>query len=160
LVQEQVNAQRVKLGEEGNKVLETAPEPIDRPGRAKVLYEKVYCARGRMENLIKDMKLYTRSDRTSCHRWEANSALSLPPQEGKKKPPRVLSGGTGSLTNWRYTAEAIARRRSISVLIRSWGAERPGCSRAPPPATSYPKSQRYGATTILAHFFGHHERLV
>ncbi len=25
------------------------------PGRAKVLYEKVYCARGRMENLIKDM---------------------------------------------------------------------------------------------------------
>src|SRR6516225_3970292 len=25
-----------------------------------------------MENLIKDMKLYTRSDRTSCHRWEAN----------------------------------------------------------------------------------------
>ena len=49
-MQEQVNAQRVKLGEEGNKVLETAPEPIDRPGRAKVLYEKVYCARGRMEN--------------------------------------------------------------------------------------------------------------
>ena len=33
---------------------------------------EVYCARGRMENLIKDMKLYTRSDRTSCHRWEAN----------------------------------------------------------------------------------------
>ena len=42
------------------------------PGTAKVLYEKVYCARGRMENMIKDMKLYTRSDRTSCHRWEAN----------------------------------------------------------------------------------------
>ena len=37
-----------------------------------MLYEKVYCARGRMENLIKDMKLYTRSDRTSCHRREAN----------------------------------------------------------------------------------------
>ena len=29
-----------------------------------MLYEKVYCARGRMDNLIKDMKLYTRSDRT------------------------------------------------------------------------------------------------
>ena len=42
------------------------------PGAAKVLYDKVYCARGRMENMIKDMKLYTRSDRTSCHRWEAN----------------------------------------------------------------------------------------
>ena len=42
------------------------------PGRAKILYEKIYCARGRMENLIKDMKLYTRSDKTACHRWEAN----------------------------------------------------------------------------------------
>ena len=42
------------------------------PGRGKVLYENVYCARGRMENLIKDMKLYTRSDKTACHSWEAN----------------------------------------------------------------------------------------
>ena len=41
-------------------------------GRAKHLYERVYCARGRMENLIKDMKLYTRSDKTACHRWQAN----------------------------------------------------------------------------------------
>ena len=41
-------------------------------GRAKILYEKVYCARGRMENLIKDMKLYTRSDKTACSRWQAN----------------------------------------------------------------------------------------
>jgi hypothetical protein len=37
-------------------------------GRGKHLYEHVYCARGRMENLIKDMKLYTRSDKTACHR--------------------------------------------------------------------------------------------
>ena len=37
-------------------------------GRSKLLYEKVYCARGRMENMIKEMKLYTKSDRTSCHR--------------------------------------------------------------------------------------------
>lgn len=42
------------------------------PGRAKTLYEQVYCARGRIENMIKDMKLYTRSDKTACHRWEAN----------------------------------------------------------------------------------------
>lgn len=41
-------------------------------GRGKHLYEQVYCARGKMENLIKDMKLYTRSDKTACHRWEAN----------------------------------------------------------------------------------------
>ena len=41
-------------------------------GRGKHLYEHVYCARGRMENLIKDMKLYTRSDKTACSRWQAN----------------------------------------------------------------------------------------
>ncbi len=41
-------------------------------GRAKHLCETVYCARGRMENLIKEHKLYLRSDRTSCHRREAN----------------------------------------------------------------------------------------
>jgi hypothetical protein len=42
------------------------------PGKAKRLYEKAYCARGNAENLIKDMKTYTKSDRTSCHRWQAN----------------------------------------------------------------------------------------
>lgn len=44
----------------------------NRGGRAKHLYEKLYCARGAMENMIKEHKLYTKSDRTSCHRWEAN----------------------------------------------------------------------------------------
>ena len=41
-------------------------------GRAKRLYDKVYCARGQAENLIKDIKTYTASDRTSCHRWQAS----------------------------------------------------------------------------------------
>ncbi len=41
-------------------------------GRGKHLYEKVYCARGAAENLIKDWKLYTRADKTACHRWQAN----------------------------------------------------------------------------------------
>ncbi len=35
------------------------------PGRAKALYEKVYCARGRMENMIKEHKLHTKSDRST-----------------------------------------------------------------------------------------------
>ena len=42
------------------------------PGRAKHLYEKVYCARGNAENLIKDFKRHTRADKTACHRWQAN----------------------------------------------------------------------------------------
>jgi hypothetical protein len=40
--------------------------------RAKVLYRHLYCARGQAENDIKDHKLYLQSDRTSCHRFEAN----------------------------------------------------------------------------------------
>src|SRR5262249_48011108 len=38
----------------------------------KVLYQHIYCARGQAENEIKDHKLYLQSDRTSCHRFEAN----------------------------------------------------------------------------------------
>lgn len=38
----------------------------------RVVYEKLYCERGNMELLIKDHKTHLRSDRTSCHRFEAN----------------------------------------------------------------------------------------
>ena len=40
--------------------------------RTQVVYRKLYCARGQMENEIKDHKRYLKSDRTSCHRFEAN----------------------------------------------------------------------------------------
>lgn len=36
------------------------------------LYEKVYCARGDMENRIKEIKRGLFSDRTSCHEWWPN----------------------------------------------------------------------------------------
>ncbi len=39
---------------------------------AQRLYQQVYCARGQMENYIKDHKLGLKSDRTSCHRFLAN----------------------------------------------------------------------------------------
>jgi hypothetical protein len=42
------------------------------PGLPKALYEKVYCARGQAENLIKAHKLHLASDRTSCTRATAN----------------------------------------------------------------------------------------
>lgn len=41
-------------------------------GTPKALYEKVYCARGQMENLIKAHKLHLASDRTSCSKATAN----------------------------------------------------------------------------------------
>ena len=40
--------------------------------RARHLYEKGYCARGKMELKIKDHKTHLKSDRSSCHRFEAN----------------------------------------------------------------------------------------
>jgi len=39
---------------------------------AQKLYDEVYCARGEMENRIKEQQLGLFSDRTSCHDWWAN----------------------------------------------------------------------------------------
>jgi hypothetical protein len=39
---------------------------------AQRLYDTIYCARGEMENRIKEQQLGLFSDRTSCHAWWAN----------------------------------------------------------------------------------------
>jgi hypothetical protein len=41
-------------------------------GKARALYERLYCARGQMENLIKAHKTHLASDRTSCMSAKAN----------------------------------------------------------------------------------------
>jgi hypothetical protein len=41
-------------------------------GGAQALYDVVYCARGEMENRIKEQQLGLFADRTSCHHWWAN----------------------------------------------------------------------------------------
>jgi hypothetical protein len=41
-------------------------------GNAQALYDEVYCARGEMENRIKEQQLGLFADRTSCHHWWAN----------------------------------------------------------------------------------------
>jgi hypothetical protein len=41
-------------------------------GDAQALYDQVYCARGEMENRIKEQQLGLFADRTSCHGWWAN----------------------------------------------------------------------------------------
>jgi hypothetical protein len=42
------------------------------PGQAQELYDQLYCARGEMENRIKEQQLGLFSDRTSAHEWWAN----------------------------------------------------------------------------------------
>ena len=41
-------------------------------GNVQKIYDQVYCARGEMENRIKEQQLGLFSDRTSCHAWWAN----------------------------------------------------------------------------------------
>ena len=114
---------RVEASEQGSDIRFIV---TNLPGRAKVLYEKVYCARGRVENLIKDMKLYTRSDRTSCHRWEANQfrlflhmgAYWLLPRSPPQSPPalrepmrQVPLAPSASITNASPMSRSIHRRQ-------------------------------------------------
>jgi hypothetical protein len=55
------------LGKENTRYIITNLE-----GVAQFLYEDVYCARGDMENRIKEQQLYLFADRTSCHDFTAN----------------------------------------------------------------------------------------
>jgi Transposase DDE domain group 1 len=61
---------RVEVGSEGpdTRFIVTNLEA----GRAKHLYERLYCARGQAENHIKAWKNHLAADRTSCHAAEAN----------------------------------------------------------------------------------------
>jgi hypothetical protein len=47
------------------------------PGNARGLYEALYCARGEMENRIKEQQLMLFADRTSCHDFLANQLRLL-----------------------------------------------------------------------------------
>jgi DDE family transposase len=45
---------------------------VNLPGAPQMLYDEVYCARGEMENRIKEQQLMLFADRTSCHKFLAN----------------------------------------------------------------------------------------
>jgi len=61
--------------------LEKGPNPrfvvTNLPNDPKELYENVYCARGEMENRIKEQQLDLYADRTSCHEWWPNQLRLL-----------------------------------------------------------------------------------
>jgi hypothetical protein len=87
------------------------------PGRGKVLYEKVYCARGKMENLIKDMKLYTRSDKTACHRWQANQ-FRLFLHQGAYWLLHSVRLAAPKRSRWRGATFATIRNLFVKVAVR------------------------------------------
>ena len=87
------------------------------PGRSRHLYEKVYCARGKMENLIKEHKLYTKSDRTSCHRWEANQ-FRLFLHTGAYWLLLRMRAAAPRRSPWRTATFETIRRTFVKIAVR------------------------------------------
>ncbi len=87
------------------------------PGRGKNLYEKTYCRRGNMENLIKEHKLYTKSDRTSCHRWQANQ-FRLFLHTGAYWLLLNLRGAAPKRSRWRTATFETIRCAFLKIAVR------------------------------------------
>jgi hypothetical protein len=86
-------------------------------GRGKQLYEKVYCARGCMENPIKDMKLSTRSDKTACSRWQANQ-FRLFLHMGANWLLHSVRMAAPKRSRWRGAAFATIRSVFVKIAVR------------------------------------------
>jgi len=86
-------------------------------GRGKTLYEKVFCARGNAENLIKDMKRFTRSDKTACSRWEANQ-FRLFLHVGAYWLLHTLRQAAPKRSRWRGATFETIRRMFVKVAVR------------------------------------------
>lgn len=95
-------------------------------GDAQQLYDHVYCARGEMENRIKEQQLGLFADRTSCHSWLARPPASLFPSsssvgqsvavaalggrlraDGNDPPCRPLWHRTGASAGHHHPLEAV-----------------------------------------------------
>ena len=86
-------------------------------GRGKTLYEKVYCRRGAAENLIKDMKLTTRSDKTACSRWQANQ-FRLFLHMGAYWLLHALRQAAPKRSRWRGATLETIRRTFVKIAVR------------------------------------------
>jgi hypothetical protein len=86
-------------------------------GRGKTLYEKVFCARGAAENLIKDMKRWTRSDKTACSRWEANQ-FRLFLHVGAYWLLHGLRRAAPKRSRWRGATFETIRRTFVKIAVR------------------------------------------
>ena len=86
-------------------------------GRGKTLYEKVFCARGNAENLIKDMKRWTRSDKTACSRWEANQ-FRLFLHMGAYWLLHALRRAAPKRSRWRGATFETIRRTFVKIAVR------------------------------------------
>jgi len=87
---------------------------VDRPKR---LYERVYCARGQMENLIKAHKRHLASDRTSCTSALANQ-FRLVLHSGTYMLLHGLRAAAPKRSFWRTAQFDTLRRRLLKLGAR------------------------------------------
>jgi hypothetical protein len=86
-------------------------------GKAKALYELVYCVRGQMENLIKAHKTHLASDRTSCHDAKANQ-FRLILHSAAYWLMHGLRAAAPKRSSWRVAQFDTLRTRLIKVAVR------------------------------------------
>lgn len=106
---------RVEAGEDGTdtRFIVTNLEG----GRAKVLYQDVYCQRGCMENHIKSWKTHLAADRTSCSKATANQ-FRLFLHAGAYWLMWALRTATPKRSTWRRAQFDTLRLRLIKIAAR------------------------------------------
>jgi hypothetical protein len=77
----------------------------------------VFCARGAAENLIKDMKRFTRSDKTACSRWRANQ-FRLFLHVGAYWLLHSLRRAAPRRSRWRGATFETIRRTFVKIAVR------------------------------------------
>jgi Transposase DDE domain group 1 len=90
-------------------------------GDAQALYDELYCARGEMENRIKEQQLGLFADRTSCHDWWANQfrlLLSAAAYVLMETIRRVGLGGT-ELARAQVTTIRLKLLKIGTVILRN-----------------------------------------
>jgi hypothetical protein len=94
-------------------------------GRSQRLYDEIYCARGEMENRIKEQQLGLFSDRTSCHAWWANQFRLLllgelpscsPSKQPPKPNPRVCSLSVSTQTSMSQCSDRRMHREPMWLI--------------------------------------------
>ena len=99
-------------------------EPRDNPrfvvtslkGSAKSIYEREYCARGEVENRVKELKLGLEIDRTSCSRFLANQFRVLMTAAAYVLIQEIRLGAKG--TRWAHAQVTTLREHVLKLGAR------------------------------------------
>ncbi len=105
---------RIEASDRGADVRFVVTSLADKPKR---LYERIYCRRGQMENLIKAHKTHLASDRTSCHSAAANQ-FRLILHSGAYWLLHALRAAAPRRSFWRTAQFDTLRLRLIKLAAR------------------------------------------